>query len=154
MMLQIPRRVLQDECSAEDSSDSEFGVDADAKELEEEGEENGLLEDWVTWVKRATRIAEAELEKASVTDWVQEQRKRYWDFAGRLARYSDNRWSHAVLNWIPRDGSRNVGAPRKRWKDDISNFCLKGFEEDWLVLAQDEFTWKALRDRFISEIAV
>ena len=111
-----------------------------------------MLEDWVSWVQRATHIAEAELEKAHVTDWVREQRKRYWEFAGRLARCSDDRWSHAVLNWIPHNGFRNVGAPRKRWKDDIAKFCLQGYNEDWFVLAQDENTWNTLRDSFVEAI--
>ena len=147
MMLQTPRRIIQQNCSAEDSSDSEG--EPDENEIEEEGEKHGLLEDCVTWVQRATQVAEAELARAHVTDWVREQRKRYWDFAGRVARCSDERWSHAVLNWTPSFGSRNVGAPRKRWKDDVANFCLQDVEDDWFLLAQDEFTWNAMRDRFI-----
>ena len=88
MMLQIPRRILKDECSTEDSSES--GGESDVREPEEEEDEHGLLEDWVTWVWRATwvrmatRIAEAELEKAQVTDWAREQRKRYWDLQTEL----------------------------------------------------------------------
>ena len=89
MMLQIPRRAGTEESSAEDASDSEEGT-VEAEEEEEEVEE-GLLEDWIAWVQRTTRIAEAELKKAHVTDWVSEQRKRYWDFAGRIARSSDER---------------------------------------------------------------
>ena len=82
MMLQIPRRILKDECSTEDSSES--GGESDVREPEKEEDEHGLLEDWVTWVRRATHIAEAELEKAHVTDWVREQRKRYWDLQTEL----------------------------------------------------------------------
>ena len=122
----------------------------------EEEEELSLLEDWVAWVRRATHIAEAELEKAHVTDWIKEQRQRYWDFAGRVARCTDGRWSHAVLNWIPSNGVRNVGAPRKRWKDDVANFCLRASDEpwDWFLLAQDKQTWDTLRDRFVAELTI
>ena len=66
MMLQLPRRVVDEECSAEDSSDSE---ESELHEdSEEEEEEQVLLEDWVSWVRRVTHIAEVELQKAHVTD--------------------------------------------------------------------------------------
>ena len=111
-----------------------------------------LLEDWVSWIKRATHIADEELQKANVTDWVREQRSRYWDFAGRIASCKDSRRSHAILNWIPEGGFRNVGSPRKRWKDDISAFCSSTSEEycsEWFVLAQDAETWNSFKDNFI-----
>ncbi len=151
MMLQTRRRLVEGECSTQDSSDSE-GENEDTVDEESYCEGDLMLEDWVTWIQRATRIAEAELEKAQIVDWVREQRKRYWDFAGRVARCADERWSHAVLHWVPQNGGRKVGAPRKRWKDDLAHFCSQVFEEpwDWFVLAQDEHTWNSLREKFIN----
>ncbi len=155
MMLQISRRQVTDECSAEDS-DSDCDENEECVEAEETEDEGGLLlEDWVSWVRRATRVAEAELEKANLTDWVREQRKRYWDFAGRVARCFDGRWSHEVLDWVPENGARRWGAPCKRWKDDIAKFLLQALDEplDWMLLAQDEQTWNDLRDRFVEAVA-
>ena len=63
-----------------------------------EGEPELILEDWVSWIRRTTKFAEEQLSKAKITDWVTEQRKRYWDFAGRVARCSDSRWSHVILH--------------------------------------------------------
>ena len=131
--------VISDKSSYEDS-DSEPDDDNDdvGDEVgDNDAEQKPLLEDWVSWIKRATHIAEEELQKANVTDWVREQRSRYWDFAGRIASCKDSRWSHAILNWIPEGGFRNVGSPRKRWKDDISAFCSSTSGEycsEWFVL--------------------
>ena len=115
MMLQISTKVVDGAGSAEEESEPE-SVDVDLladdtiqeSDEKEEEEEEVLLEDWVLWVKRATHI-----QKAQVTDWVREQRKRYWDLAGRLARCSDSRWSHVIIDWIPQAGGRNIGAPTK-----------------------------------------
>ena len=150
MMLNISRKVVEGEAPAEDDDEEEeFEMEAD----DTDGEEQVWLEDWVSWVQRATHIAEVELEKAHVIDWVREQRGRYWDFAGRVARCSDDRWSHVVLHWIP-DGARHVGAPCKRWRDDVAKFCRESSNEHWEILAQDVHTWHALRDRFIETAVI
>ena len=89
MMVGINRKVVH-------SSNSDCGSDAttaeesegEDEEEEEEAEEGTLLEDWVSWVQRATHIAEEQLAKASITDWVREQRRRHWDFAGSIARHA------------------------------------------------------------------
>ena len=103
----------------------------------------------MSWIRRTTEFAEEQLSKAKVTDWVTEQRKRYWEFAGRVARCSDDRWSHVILHWVPGKGFRRVGSPEKRWSDDIATYCSKHLGEYWFLLAQDEKTWETLRDKFI-----
>ena len=152
MMLQTQRKFIERKCSTEDSSSSECDEpDSEADELDDD---EPMLEDWVTWIRRATHFAEAELKKASVTDWVHEQRGRYWDLAGRVARCSDGRWSHEILNWIPEHGARNWGAPKKRWRDDIANFCRHSLNEHWEVLAQDVYTWNSLKKGFIEAAVI
>ena len=89
MMLNIPRKVGEGVGSTDDEGEEEEEEEEEEQEIEAEDVDNDgdtLLEDWVSWVRRATRIAEAELEKAHVTDWVREQRGKYWDLAGRVAR--------------------------------------------------------------------
>ena len=153
MMIQTPRRVLNPELSAGEETDSETGV------VNDDGTDDGhcdnqrpLLEDWISWIKRATNLAEEQLCKAQVTDWVREQRKRYWDFAGRVARCSDSRWSCLVVNWVPDGGFRRVGTPCKHWTDDIDHFCkheLDGDSCEWFVLAQNLDTWNSLSSKFV-----
>ena len=88
--------------SESDSDCSEPKGDASEDEDGTEETEQGLvLEDWVSWICRATDFAEEQLAKARITDWVTEQRKRYWQFAGNMARISDDRWSSLVLSWSP-----------------------------------------------------
>ncbi|RVE52335.1 hypothetical protein evm_002973 [Chilo suppressalis] len=42
-----------------------------------------------------------------------------WQWAGHIARGSDNRWVRKVLEWRPRTGRCSVGRPPTRWTDDI-----------------------------------
>ena len=110
-----------------------------------------MLEDWVSWIKRTTDYAEQQLAKAQITDWVTEQRKRYWQFAGKMARHSDNRWSNLVLTRTPQ-GYRRVGTPCKRWIDDVRKFHVQNFggeDSDWIFTAQDVTTWDSLEARFV-----
>ena len=154
MMLGIRRRV--EEGGNTDTDTSEGEAEEPAEEDIDAIGEGPILEDWISWIKRTTNIAEDLLQKAHVTDWVREQRKRYWDFAGRVAKCSDSRWSHTILHWIPQGGFRHVGSPRKRWSDDIATFCLHELGEDlvcdWFTLAQDTATWNGLRDQFVDNL--
>eukprot|EP00973_Karenia_brevis_P016410 2247836-Karenia_brevis.AAC.1 len=78
-----------------------------------------MEETWVEWIKRATHIAEEAAAKMKITDWVIEQRKRKWRWAGHLLRRADGRWSTKMMLWMPAEGHRHVGHPRKRWLDSI-----------------------------------
>ena len=154
MMVGVSRKVLGAQTSQSDcSSNSTAAEDYEEEEEQEEAEEDRLLEDWVSWIQRATHIAEEQMAKANITDWVREQRRRYWDFAGRMARCTDSRWSHVILNWIPNGGFRRAGAPSKRWSTDLEKFCVQEGEA-WFVLAQDEDTWSSLTDRFIETLTL
>jgi len=61
-------------------------------------EDTALKEEtWIDWIKRVTGIVEAHADKAHVRDWVQEQRKRKWRWAGHIMRMHDGRWTRQVL---------------------------------------------------------
>ena len=110
-----------------------------------------ILEDWVSYVSRATRVAENQLERANLNNWVVESRRRKWRWAGHVARRHDKRWSHEVLEWTPANGSRNQGGKRTRWVDDINAYFYFHFSstpEDWLLIAQDQETWKQHENKF------
>ena len=64
--------------------------------LDEEEDEGGKeepvqLEDWVGFVRRATGIAEEQLTKTKLEDWVAGRRRRKWRWAGHAARRKDHR---------------------------------------------------------------
>ena len=89
------------------------------------------------------------MEKLRLLDWAEEQRRRYWRWAGRLARRDDGRWSRKLLDWSP-GGLRPQGRPRKRWEDRLSQFYMAKFGCTWwLGDAKDPEKWDKLETEFV-----
>ena len=104
------------------------------------------------YIRRATGIAEEQLAKTRLEDWVAGQRRRKWRWAGHVARRHDNRWSNKILFVNEFDGRRKAGHPKTRWRDTIESFVnnhTTWLGHEWTILAQDEHTWKSLEDRFV-----
>jgi hypothetical protein len=74
-------------------------------------DEDGTLEDWVSYFRRSTHEADKMSNAAGVTDWEVEQRRRKWRWAGHVARMTDRRWTWVLLMWVP-TGARRVGKPK------------------------------------------
>ena len=121
--------------------------------------ENDILEDYVEWMTRSTRIAEETMHNNSIPLWVQEVHRRRFDWAGTVARRTDGRWTHALLNWSA-TGRRARGRPRLRWTDNLNKFFhASGIDQReggridnsfWIALAADEKSWAELRSDFES----
>jgi hypothetical protein len=65
--------------------------------------------------------------------------------AGHVARMGEGRGVYRVLVWKP-EGMRPLGRPRHRWEDNV-RMDLQEVGcgcEDWIGLAQDRDTWRAL----------
>ena len=157
-MIGSRRKVVVRETEGGEQEDCERGSDSDdlcsegphseprsARGAVEEGEvgEDGAgmeeVEDFATWTRRATEMAESELSKAHLEDWVNQQRRQAWKWAGHVTRMTDNRWTVRALCWSP-PGTRAVGRPRKRWTDDIEDFMYSkasGLDEKRL-----RFMWR------------
>ena len=116
--------------------------EADAEE-EGEGEGEGG-ETWVQWMIRTAGLADVALRRAKVADWVEEQKRLKWRWAGHVARREDGRWSRRLLDWAPTKGGRRVGRPARRWEDDLS-----AYKQNWRELAQDRDVWAGLEDQFV-----
>ena len=109
-------------------------------------------ETWVEFIQRTTRIAESQLQKANVRDWVEEQRRRKWEWAGHTARRSDGRWATRILEWKPTTGTRRVGRPTKRWTDDLDDFLRSMWGVgggEWILLAQDRDEWIKMKEDYV-----
>ena len=60
-------------------------------------------EEWISWIKAATREAESAAEKAGLQPWFQQHLRKKWRWAGRISRFGNSRWVHKVFAW--RDAS-------------------------------------------------
>jgi len=140
-----------DEASSSDSEHAEPAEEDPSEECEETKLEQ---ETWVQWIRRCTRIAEDQLGKASIDDWVVAQRRRKWRLAGHTARRDDHRWSETLLGWEPPHSNRGRGHPCKRWTSDLDAYFyhLDGTPRwVWKAVALDRERWHALEERFVSQ---
>ena len=74
---------------------------------------------------------------------VVESRRMRW--TGHVARMGEGRGVHRVLVRKP-EGKRPLGRPRCRWEDNIKMDLeeMGGGCGDWMELAQDRDSWRAL----------
>ncbi|CAE8607669.1 unnamed protein product [Polarella glacialis] len=107
-------RVLPDETVAESDCATSAGEESDTGEQFPE-EAQVQIENWVDWIRRLTHTAEDNMLKAGLDDWVRLQKQRKWQWAGHVARRTDDRWSTTLVNWVPSDRRRRVGDPVRRW---------------------------------------
>jgi hypothetical protein len=78
--------------------------------------ENDILEPWVDYLKRSARECDNIRNKAGMSDWVLEQRRRMWTWAARCVQADDSRWSNRVLFYWP-IGVKRPGRPKQQWED-------------------------------------
>ena len=110
-----------------------------------------MEETYVEWLVRSTGVVEERREEAGVDDWIVAQRRRYWRWAGHVARCIDGRWTKTLLKWQPQNGFRHCGHPIKRWSDDLDNFFVAwGFAKgEWTTVAQARDLWKSVENDFV-----
>ena len=95
-------------------------------------------------------MAEGAAKKTRVTDWVPEQARRKFLWAGHVARREDGRWDERLLNWLP-EGKRDRGHPKRRWSDVLDAYFYERFQLNRgkrVLYAGDRPTWKSLVDDF------
>ncbi len=92
----------------------------------------------ITWrdKKRASWIR----EQTKVEDILMSIKNKKWTWAGHVMRRHDTRWTTKVTKWHPRNGRRNQGRQRVRWRDKIGAFA----EPSWTLLTSDRERWRML----------
>lgn len=83
-------------------------------------------------------------KKTKVTDMLHQALKLKWNWAGHVARYTDQRWTLKSTNWRGPPGKRKVGKPQKRWVDEIKKVAGK----NWFKTAQNREQWKKLEEAY------
>ena len=108
---------------------------------------DGDDEEWVSYMQRATRKIERLTLELGMKDWVEIHRRRKWQFAGKLARQTDSRWSHLLLDWKLNLGhGRSRGHPCTRWADPLESFAGGA----WIDIAADSDHWDFLEEGFVT----
>ncbi len=69
--------------------------------------------------KRASWIK----EQMKVEDILVTIKNKKWTWAGHIMRKRHNGWTTRVTEWQPRNGRRNQGRQRVRWRDEIRAFA-------------------------------
>ena len=114
------------------------------------GEEKEDGETWVEWIIRTTQVAARAMAKAKIPDWVQEQKRRKWRWAGHVMRRTDMRWSQRMFQWVPGErGRRPAGRPAARWEDSLNQFA-RSSKFKLTEVAQDREQWSSLEDAYVA----
>ena len=108
-------------------------------------------ESWQEWLQRTAGSLDAEVKKGAVADWVEEQRRKKWRWAGHVARRRDGRWASRMLHWIPHGGERRRGRPATRWEDELEDF-FKARGMRWEDCAEDRDAWWRLEQSFAQAV--
>ena len=125
-----------------ETDEEEDGEDDEEQDVEKQ------KETWVEWMVRTAGLVDGALQRAKVPDWVEEQKRRKWRWAGHVARREDGRWSRRLMDWVPTKGGRRIGRPAVRWEDDLNKFG-RAIGADWRMLAQDRGSWDAEEDHYV-----
>ena len=62
-------------------------------------------------------------EQTGLQDIIIRIKELKWQWAGYIARVTDNRWTKSVTEQILLDGKRERARPKMRWEDEIIKFA-------------------------------
>ena len=116
-------------------------------------------EDYVTWIRRATRKAENLAHEAGVKDWVKSYLQQKWKWAAKVVNMPQERWAKQTTLWRDHDWWREQKtSPHTtrarpghfhRWENDFIKFAASKGYESWTQIAQNAGQWSALQEEFI-----
>lgn len=84
-------------------------------------------------------------QQTGLQDIVARVKELKWQWAGHIARLTDNRWTKLVTEWIPPNGKRKRARPKTRWEDEIR----KSAGVTWMRMARNREQWKIHGEAFI-----
>ncbi|KAL0839057.1 hypothetical protein ABMA28_017043 [Loxostege sticticalis] len=105
------------------------------------------MERSVLGIKRMDKVRNTTIRsRTGIADVGEKAARLKWEWAGHVCRMHPDRWAQIVTRWIPADGYRRRGRPRKRWCDDLVSFA-----KDWESLAMHRDRWKSLGETFAQQ---
>ena len=118
-------------------------------------------EDYVSWIRRATRVAEDKARKAGVSCWVEQYLKSKWNWAGNIINMPDTRWAKRMTQW--RDHAwwdeqpkGTIGCPIRsrpgrfnRWEDELASYANRAGWNSWTHEASSETVWQESEQDFL-----
>ena len=61
----------------------------------------GVVEDWIDYMQRSTSQLNSMASSFRMKDWVTLYRRRKYNFAAKVVRATDDRWSKLAIEWAP-----------------------------------------------------
>jgi hypothetical protein len=95
-------------------------------------------EEYIPWIKRATKIADDRATNAGVQCWLRQHLWMKWQWAGRIANMSEERWAKRVTLWRDSiwqtEASSERDRPlrarpgnRMRWEDEVRRYTSEAW---------------------------
>ena len=88
------------------------------------------------WIRQQTKVVDVMERIASLK----------WNWAGHIARMSDERWTKTIMDWRP-PTTRPTGRPPERWTNGIKRVA----GNNWQQTATDRMKWKELGEAYIQQ---
>ena len=118
-------------------------------------------EEYLSWVRRATRVAEDKARNAGVSCWVESYLKAKWRWGGKIICMPANRWAKRMTQWRDhtwweQQSKGTVGCPIRsrpgrfsRWEDEFVSYAKHAGWDSWVVAASNPTTWQENEQHFI-----
>jgi len=85
-------------------------------------------------------------QQTKVTDVMERIASLKWNWAGHIARMTDDRWTKTIMQWRP-PVKRPVGRPPERWTNDIK----RAAGTSWQQVAMDREKWRSMGEAYIQQ---
>ena len=131
------------------------------------GPRRGPEEEYITWIKRATKVAENRARQCGVQCWLKSHLLEKWRWAGGIVAMGSERWAQRLTFW--RDSlwwstqqrgtsaydvrpMRRHGNHTMRWEDEIRRFCDQMGLGHWRDAAENRCIWESFEEMFVSAL--
>ena len=85
-------------------------------------------------------------QQTKVVDVMDRVAKLKWNWAGHIARTTDDRWTKNIMSWRP-PTTRPMGRPPERWTNSIKRMA----GTNWQQVAMYRTKWKELGEAYVHQ---